>query len=37
VSHNPAETISAGDVDLAAAALLDFLRRFEPRTERARL
>ncbi|HZZ91282.1 MAG TPA: allantoate amidohydrolase [Usitatibacter sp.] len=34
VSHNPAETIAADDVDVAAAALLDFLRRFEPR-ERA--
>ena len=31
VSHNPAETITAEDVDAAAAALLDFLRRFEPR------
>ena len=30
VSHNPAETVTPGDVELAAAALLDFLRRFEP-------
>lgn len=28
VSHNPAETITAGDAGLAAAALLEFLRRF---------
>ena len=30
VSHNPAETVTAGDVVLAQRALLDFLRRFEP-------
>jgi len=30
VSHNPAETVSAEDAGLAAEALLDFLRRFEP-------
>ena len=30
VSHNPAETVSAEDVARATAALLDFLRRFEP-------
>ncbi len=28
VSHNPAETVTPGDAGLAAAALLDFLRRF---------
>ena len=32
VSHNPAETITAADVDAAARVLLDFLRRFGPRT-----
>ena len=31
VSHNPAETVTAGDVELATRALLDFLRRFRPR------
>jgi len=31
VSHNPAETVSEADVALATRALLDFLRRFEPR------
>jgi len=31
VSHNPAETVSAGDAGLAAAALLDFLEHFNPR------
>lgn len=30
VSHNPAETVTAADAGLAAAALLDFLRRFDP-------
>jgi hydantoinase/carbamoylase family amidase len=30
VSHNPAETITPADAQLAAAALLDFLRHFEP-------
>ena len=30
VSHNPAETVSPADCALAADALLDFLRRFEP-------
>ena len=30
VSHNPAETVSAEDVARATAALLDFLRHFEP-------
>ena len=29
VSHNPAETVTAGDCGLAVEALLDFLRRFE--------
>jgi len=29
VSHNPAETVTAQDVDVAAAALLDFLRTFD--------
>jgi hydantoinase/carbamoylase family amidase len=32
VSHNPAETVSAEDAALAARALLDFLKRFEPRS-----
>jgi len=31
VSHNPAETVSAADVDVAAQALLDFLRTFRAR------
>jgi len=31
VSHNPAETVTSEDAGLAAAALLDFLRNFEPR------
>ena len=31
VSHNPAETVTAEDVSLAAATLLDFLRHFEPK------
>ena len=30
VSHNPAETVTAGDVELARLALLDFLRGFQP-------
>jgi hydantoinase/carbamoylase family amidase len=30
VSHNPNETVTPEDAGLAAAALLDFLRRFEP-------
>jgi N-carbamoyl-L-amino-acid hydrolase len=30
VSHNPAETVSAEDAGLAAAALLDFVRGFRP-------
>ena len=30
VSHNPAETVTPEDVDLAKAALLDFLRKFAP-------
>jgi hydantoinase/carbamoylase family amidase len=30
VSHNPAETVSAEDAGLAAAAVLDFMRRFRP-------
>jgi hydantoinase/carbamoylase family amidase len=30
VSHNPAETVSAADCDLAVGALLEFLRRFRP-------
>ena len=30
VSHNPAETVTAEDAAAAKAALLDFLRRFEP-------
>lgn len=29
VSHNPAETVDEADAGLAAAALLDFLRRFQ--------
>ena len=28
VSHNPAETVTQADVGLAAAAFLEFLRRF---------
>jgi N-carbamoyl-L-amino-acid hydrolase len=31
VSHNPAETVTAGDAELAVKALLHFLRRFAPR------
>ena len=30
VSHNPAETVSAGDVEIAQRALLHFLRNFSP-------
>jgi acetylornithine deacetylase/succinyl-diaminopimelate desuccinylase-like protein len=29
VSHNPAETVTESDCDIAVEALLDFLRRFE--------
>ena len=35
VSHNPAETVTAEDVALAAETLLDFLRSFEPRPQAA--
>jgi len=27
ISHNPLETMTAGDADIAARVLLDFLRR----------
>jgi len=37
VSHNPAETVTAEDCELAAGALLDFLRHFEPVTAAASL
>lgn len=30
VSHNPAESITAEDADIATAVLLDFLRHFQP-------
>jgi hydantoinase/carbamoylase family amidase len=30
ISHNPAESITAGDAGAAFAALLDFVRRFDP-------
>ena len=30
ISHNPLETMTADDADLAAQVLLDFLRRFRP-------
>ena len=29
VSHNPAETVTAGDFGLATAAVLDFVQHFE--------
>jgi N-carbamoyl-L-amino-acid hydrolase len=32
ISHNPLETMTADDADLAASALLDFFRSFKPRT-----
>ncbi|UTY56183.1 allantoate amidohydrolase [Massilia sp. erpn] len=32
ISHNPLETMTADDADLAAQVLLDFLRHFQPRT-----
>ena len=31
ISHNPLETMTADDADLAARVLLDFLRRFQPK------
>jgi allantoate deiminase len=31
ISHNPLETISADDAQLAAEAFVDFLRHFQPR------
>jgi len=31
ISHNPLETMTADDADLAATALLDFLRAFKPK------
>ncbi|NVD99234.1 allantoate amidohydrolase [Massilia sp. BJB1822] len=31
ISHNPLETMTADDADLAAQVLLDFLRHFQPR------
>jgi hydantoinase/carbamoylase family amidase len=34
VSHNPAETVTAGDADLAVKALLHFLRQFVARKTR---
>lgn len=34
VSHNPAETVTAGDADLAVKALLHVLREFRPREAR---
>jgi N-carbamoyl-L-amino-acid hydrolase len=30
ISHNPLETMTADDADIAAQALLDFLRQFKP-------
>ncbi len=30
ISHNPLETMTADDAELAAQVLLDFLRRFSP-------
>ena len=30
ISHNPLETMTADDADIASAVLLDFLRRFNP-------
>jgi allantoate deiminase/N-carbamoyl-L-amino-acid hydrolase len=35
VSHNPNESVTPADAGIAAAALLDFLERFEPRPARA--
>jgi len=32
VSHNPAETLSAADADLATTVLLDFIERFDARS-----
>jgi len=32
ISHNPAEAISADDVDVAARVFLDFIENFQPRT-----
>jgi N-carbamoyl-L-amino-acid hydrolase len=32
ISHNPLETMTADDADLAAVALLDFFVSFKPRT-----
>lgn len=33
ISHNPLETMTADDADIAAQALLDFLRRFQPKAQ----
>ena len=30
ISHNPAESITAGDADVAVSVLVDFLRHFQP-------
>ena len=30
ISHNPLETMTAADADVATAVLLDFLERFDP-------
>ncbi|MBY0240960.1 MAG: allantoate amidohydrolase [Burkholderiaceae bacterium] len=35
ISHNPLETLSVDDADVAARILLDFLRHFKPRPARA--
>ena len=31
ISHNPLETMTADDADIAARALLAFLRNFQPK------
>jgi N-carbamoyl-L-amino-acid hydrolase len=31
ISHNPLETMTADDADIAAQALLAFLRHFQPK------
>ena len=33
ISHNPLETITAEDAQLAAEVLVDFLRHFQPRQD----
>ena len=32
ISHNPAEAISADDVDVAARVFLNFIENFQPRS-----